>query len=184
MEVNKEELIGLFNTLQRDGTIYTSDGALQSSGLSPNDRPQIKKYVPAIGKVMYAKLKNANIAFDAVAGIPTGGDFYTDIIVSCVETHEKQKVRRLRLDRRGTKYVKEITTYDDLPKDGRVVLIDDSIWTGESMRRASKVIQSAGFEVVAYVAGTDLKYNGTRGFAPIIPVFDRNLMRGEVTFGS
>lgn len=184
MEVNREELRELFDTLQRDGTISAYDGAVHTSGLSPNDRPYVKRFVPAIGKIMYAKLKNAKIPFDALAGIPTGGDFYADVIESCVAEHEKRRPHRLRLDRHGTKYVKEVRDRDELPQGGRVVLIDDSVWTGESMRQAAKVIKGTGFQVVAYVSGSDLKYTGIRGFSPLIAVFDRKLMRGEVTYGS
>lgn len=181
MEIDTEALLGLFEKVRHIGAVNTDGMRIRSSSLGFNDFPWIKEYIPAIAQVMYAKLVNSGIAYDGLVSMPSGGDEYTAAVQQLAEKHENRKIPRLTLDRCGRKYPQRIKDRANLACGSRLILIDDSVWTGKTLREATSLLRTECYEVAGYLCGSDLVNNGLRGLnKPIMAVFDSALLKQKV----
>ena len=181
MEIDTGAVLGLFEKVRRIGAINVDGMRIRSSSLGFNDFPWIKEHIPAIAEVMYAKLVNSGIAYDGFVSMPSGGDEYTLAVQKLAEEHEDRKIPRLTLDRCGRKYPQRIKDKAGLACGSRLILIDDSVWTGKTFREATSLLRTECYEIAGYLCGSDLVSNGFRGLnKPLIDVLDAALLIQKV----
>lgn len=179
MGTRHSSILSLFAALRRDEVLGVRHNRLCTSALSPNDNPSIQHDIKALGGFLYQQLAVTGLQYEAVSSIPSGGDQYTDVLVKLAKKDGK-KLERLVLKRDGHQYPQRIVNKGEVKMDRRLLLIDDSIWTGETMEQATRLVESAGYTIVAYLCIADLHYEESRTLhLPVISVFNSNLVDGN-----
>lgn len=151
----------LLEELFHQRAIRVREGRIQRTYLNPTASPPMRRHVPRLANLLYRELVAANVSYDAVVSIPTGGDQYADFLVDLVREREGRSVPRIRLRKRG-KNSRFVVRNESVPTGARLLLVDDSIWTGSEARASAKVLHAAGYEVAGYLCAADIPYRFPR----------------------
>ena len=122
--------------------------------------------------VIAASVAAAGIEFDAVGGLTLGADQFSHGIAAHLGDDHEWFVVRKQPKGRGTDQLVEGAT---LAEGTRVLLVDDIVTTGGSIRTAHERVVATGASVVAAVTLVDRSDIASRFFAehgvPYLPVF-------------
>lgn len=170
-ESNAQLFERLLTQLRGEGMIRSDGDGVYGSSISPNDKPEVIKYIPDIGKLLYSRLASAEIEFDAIASIPSGGDLYTAEVLRHYREEHGREIPLLQLTRKY-RTVNGFKKHPAIKKGARVVLIDDSVYSGNTARGAIEALQKGKLKAVALLCvaqGSDTP----RWFPSILSVFSR-----------
>jgi len=122
--------------------------------------------------VIAASVAAAGIEFDAVGGLTLGADQFSHGIAAVLADHREWFVVRKQPKGRGTDQLVEGAV---LSEGSRVLLVDDIVTTGGSIRTAHERVVATGATVVAAVTLVDRSDIASVFFAeqgvPYLPVF-------------
>lgn len=172
------DLKSLFRVLKGRGFLGASNFDIIEASLNPTHVRNLHPHVPWITRALYQRIAENAIEFDGVVGVPSGGEQFTRKLVEMIQLLDKQDVPQVWLE----KFEDEMQIEDmgGLQCSARVLVIDDCIYTGNALRRATSALQKANLNVVAYVTPADLNYDGARNLpAPIISVFSKEFLKRE-----
>ncbi len=117
-----------------------------------------------IGEVLYELIRDLDI--DAIGGLAVGAvPMVTSIVECCYRNHKEIEGFFVRDEAKTHGTMKIIE--GKLPKNARVVVVDDVITTGTSTEKAVKAVKEWGAEIVAIRAIVDRGAGGKERFASL-----------------
>lgn len=122
---------------------YISIGrdCIRSAGLNVKDRPGIRGMIKPIMENVAEQLSESGLTYDAIVGVPTGGNAWAAELANLTNTP---------LYGLGKVYGRTFTIIDGqahVPKGSRLLLVDDTIYTGTTSKYAADALKAAEFEI-------------------------------------
>ena len=154
-------LVEVLRGLSRASAIAYSHYEIDSACLNIKERPGIMPWIDPVVADLYRQLTAANIQFDAVAAIPTGGYVWADALASLASRVEGRTVPSLKL--------LKLYSYEygvsggQMPAGSKLLVVDDTIYQGHAARAAINPLEGAGYKIVAFAFPVDIGGTGARG---------------------
>ncbi len=168
----------LFQVLRGKKFIEASNFAITKARLNPAERPGLRKHVPWIARGLYQRLAELGVSFDAVAGVPTGGEQYARALTNLIRGYDCRELPHIWLEK-----VEEGMRVEDMggsPRGVRVVLVEDLVCSGLAIKQAVGALARINVEVVACLAVGELNYGICRGLSvPLSSLFNREFLERE-----
>lgn len=175
----------LFRTCVEHGYLESDEEQLLSANLNPRDKWGLAKHVPLFASCLAHGVARVGIDLDYVAGIPTGGIPYAKELATRLAKVAGKEISLLSFEPTSA-----FSTVPVTARSGRVLIVDDVIYTGFAAKRFAVSLQEAGYTIVGFafpaeVAGQRKDGSGCRSLrefgAPTVICFDRNypLLRGR-----
>lgn len=172
------DLRSLFRVLRGRNFIGASNFDITDARLNPNDSRNLRQNVPWISRALYQRLAEGEISFDAIAGVPSGGEPYARHLVEMLLLLDEKSIPQVWLEKAD--WHMRVEDRGGLARGARVILIEDCVYTGNAIRKATEALGRAGIQVAAYLTIADLNYDGSRQLsAPLLSVFSREFLRQE-----
>lgn len=152
-------LVAAFSSLTATGRIKIGVSEIRLTNMNPRDFPWIKEHIPTICEYLFEEISSSSVQFDAVAGVPTGGEAWAKKIAELAEKpfYQLDKVY-------GSCFA--IIDGQDVSKKSKLLVVDDTIYTGRTLETAVFVLEEAGFKIAGIaspVAISDRGCNRWRG---------------------
>jgi orotate phosphoribosyltransferase len=124
-----------------------------------------------IGRLILDRMRAHRIQADAIGGLTLGADpVATAVAVVSALEGTPLSAFIVRKETKGHGMQRSIEGFDGKP-GSRVVVVDDVCTTGESILRAAKMAEEAGYEVVAAFCVVDREEGGTELIAKRYPFY-------------
>lgn len=155
-----KRLITFFKELASSGYLGHDNEEIRLAGLNVVDRPHIQEFVPEISMHLFEKLEASGIQYDAITSAPRGGNAWAEGLIASAKSFGRD-IPFYRLNKVSTG---KFSIMDGQPvsKGSRLVLVDDTIFRGDTSMAAARVLEDAGFKVVGLVFPVEIGNSGTR----------------------
>jgi orotate phosphoribosyltransferase len=131
-----------------DAIRYTHTG-IYVAGLNVRHYPAIRPFVEIITKDLFARVVAAGISYDAVVSVPSGGDEWSKAFANVVLKRERRHVPFLRLIKDEETGELTVRFRREVATDARLLIVDDTIYLGETAEEIIKVLRRAGYKKIA-----------------------------------
>lgn len=144
------KLVDLFRDMaeKEEAVVVNLAGeSILTAGLNVRDKPWLVPYVVPMAEHMFAKVAASGIDYDAVVSIPSGGNSWAYALAEIASTHAGREIPSFSLKKVGEK---EFKIKDEQPPVGpgaKLLLVDDTLYTGVAAHRATTMLTTAGYQI-------------------------------------
>lgn len=179
-EISDLELV---RYLIEERSITWRDGDISATNLNPEDHRHLRRYVPKIARLLWERVAQSGMTFDAIASIPTSGNEYVRHLVTIALEKHGRIVPRVPLQKSHPRFdaFRPLT----VEVGARVLLVDDAVYTGATARDAISALRDVGLEVAGFAFVAEIRNSETEirkpwffgSWCPSVSVFNRESMR-------
>ena len=169
-DVDGSDFIAVFDDLIVKEYITIEDGSILRAGLNPSDSAELLARAPLITNFLYKELMRAAIDFDGIVSIPTGGDYYATRLREIFLEEQSRDIAKFPLRKSSNVFEVDHRT---VPRMSRVLVVDDTIYTGDAAYRVTKILERYDCKVAAYLCAAEIKFFGRFvSGTPILSIFN------------
>tara|TARA_B100000508_G_scaffold105538_1_gene83714 strand:+ start:2283 stop:2837 length:555 start_codon:yes stop_codon:yes gene_type:complete len=174
--------------MRRQDSLYAcyKDPAILSGNLNMNEWKN-QNFKGAWGFPVADRLlqniTNHEIRFDAIVSVPTGGDFWAQKLVQLTQRVHGHSVPLYRVHKEW-KHEFSIIDGQPLPQDGRLLVVDDTFYSGKTAKRLCQFMVENGFTIAGVATLVELQGEGggarkhwNDGDPPVISVFNEKFLK-------
>lgn len=172
-----KELAEVFEKLSSHGAVTHSYYEINGAGLNINDNPWIGEEMRPIVCDMLTQVRQSGVVYDTVVGIPTRGERWAKEFVNLASTQGNANLYKLNKVCTATF---SIIDGQGVAPGSKMVLIDDTIYQGDTSSSAAEVLTKAGYEIVCLAFPVAIGRSGCNFWKkkgiPVLSTYDETFL--------